>query len=86
MRPKTRPFDITHMLQTEQDIAEYLSVVLEDGDSDEFLCALGHVTKTRGMATVAKASSLTGETLDQALRPDSHPSFATILKGLCCIN
>ncbi len=25
-------FDITEMLQTDQDIAEYLTVVIEDGD------------------------------------------------------
>ena len=80
MRPKTRPFEITQMLQTEQDIAEYLCVALEDGDSDEFVRALRHSVKARGMTEIAKTSGLTREALYKALRPGSQPRFDTILK------
>ena len=30
------------------DITEYLSQVLEDGDNDEFIRAIGHIAKAKG--------------------------------------
>ena len=80
MKPQTRPFDVTEMLQTEADIAEYLSVVLEDGDPDLLAATLGDIAKARGMTEIAKASGLTREALYKALRPGSQPRFDTILK------
>ena len=38
---KLPDFDITEMLQTEQDVAEYLSVVIEDGDPALLAATLG---------------------------------------------
>jgi hypothetical protein len=37
------PFDITEYLDSQEAIAEYLSQVLEDGDNDEFIRAIGHI-------------------------------------------
>ncbi|MYZ51673.1 addiction module antidote protein [Malikia spinosa] len=80
MKPKTRPFDMTEHLPDEQAIAEYMSLVLEDGDQDELIRALGHIAKARGMTEIAKTSGLTREALYKALRPGSQPRFDTILK------
>lgn len=80
MKPKTRPFDMAERLPDEQAIAEYMSLVLEDGDQDELIRALGHIAKARGMTEIAKISGLTREALYKALRPGSHPCFDTILK------
>jgi probable addiction module antidote protein len=41
------PFDITEYLDSQVAIAEYLSQVLEDGDNDEFIRAIGHIAKAK---------------------------------------
>ena len=40
-------FEITEYLDSEEAIAEYLSQVLEDGDNDEFIRAIGHIAKAK---------------------------------------
>ena len=68
-------FDITEMLQTEQDIAEYLSVVIDDGDPAMLAVTLGDIARARGMTQIAKDSGLTREALYKALRPGASPRF-----------
>jgi len=77
---KLKPFDITRHLDTDEAMAEYLSQVLEDGDSDELIRALGHIAKAKGMAQVANASGLGRESLYKALSEGSQPRFETITK------
>lgn len=77
-----KPFDAADYLKTEQDCAEYLSVVLEDGDPALLAAALGDVAKARGMSQVARDSGLTREGLYKALSSQGNPSFATVLKVL----
>lgn len=73
-------FDMAEHLDSDQAIAEYLSMVLEENDPDELTHALGVVARARGMTEVAKASGLTREALYKALRPHSHPRFDTIAR------
>ena len=77
---KLKSFDITRYLDSEEAMAEYLSQVLEDGDSDELIRALGHIAKAKGMAAVAKKSGLGRESLYKALSTGSQPRFDTISK------
>lgn len=77
---KLKAFDITRHLDCEEAMAEYLSQVLEDGDNDELIRALGHIAKAKGMATVAKDSGLGRESLYKALSVGSQPRFDTISK------
>jgi probable addiction module antidote protein len=77
---KLKAFDITSHLNSEEAMAEYLSQVLEDGDNDELIRALGHIAKAKGMATVAKDSGLGRESLYKALSAGSKPRFDTISK------
>ena len=42
-------FDMAEQLRTDEDIAAYLSMLLEDGDTDELIHALGHIAKARSM-------------------------------------
>ena len=79
-KQKLKPFDITRHLDTDEAMAEYLSQVLEDGDSDELIRALGHIAKAKGMAQVANASGLGRESLYKALSEGSQPRFETITK------
>lgn len=71
-------FDMAEQLQTTDDIANYLSIVMEDGDPALFVAALGDIAKARGMSQLAKDSGLAREALYKALRPNSHPRFDTI--------
>ncbi|MBK6998555.1 MAG: putative addiction module antidote protein [Rhodoferax sp.] len=73
-------FDITEMLQTDQDIAEYLTVVIEDGDPAMLALTLGDIARARGMTEIAKASGIGREALYKALRPNSQPRFDTIAR------
>lgn len=73
-------FDLAEHLKTDEDIAIYLSVVLESDDHAELTHALGIVAKARGMTDVAKAAGLTREALYKALRPNSQPRFDTIAR------
>jgi len=68
------------LLDSDEAISEYLSQVLDDGDSDELLRALGYIAKAKGMAMIAKESGLGRESLYKALSPGSKPRFDTILK------
>ena len=71
-------FDIARHLKTEEDIAEYITMVIEEGDAAELAHALGVAAKARGMADIAQAAGLTREALYKALRPGAHPRFDTI--------
>jgi probable addiction module antidote protein len=79
-------FDMAEQLQNEEDIANYLSLVMEDGDTDEFKRALGYVAKARGMTQIANDSGLGRESLYKALRPGSRAEFSTISKVLKALN
>ncbi len=56
-------FDMAALLESDETISEYLSQVLADGDSEEFLRAIGYVAKAQGMAQVAKDSGRGRESL-----------------------
>ncbi len=71
-------FDMAEQLQTTEDIANYLSIVMEDGDPALFVAALGDIAKAKGMSQLAKDSGLAREALYKALRPNAHPRFDTI--------
>ena len=77
---KLKTFDTTRYLESEEAMAEYLSQVLEDGDNNELIRALGHIAKAKGMAIVAKESGLGRESLYKALSEGSQPRFETITK------
>ena len=71
-------FDMAEELKTEEDIAIYLNLVLEENDPAELAHALGIIAKAKGMTQVAKDSGLTREALYRALRPNASPRFDTI--------
>ncbi len=73
-------FDIAEHLKDNEDIAAYLSIVIEEGDAAELAYALGVAARARGMTEVARSSGLTREALYKALRPNAKPRFDTINK------
>ena len=71
-------FDIAEHRGSEQAMAEYLTVVLEENDPAALAGALVNMARARGMSEIAKASGITREALYRALRPDVLPRFDTI--------
>ena len=79
-KAKLLPFDAARYLTDDVAIAEYMTAVLETGDADLLLLALGDVARGRGMAQIAKDAGLGRESLYKALAPGAKPRFDTILK------
>ncbi len=79
-KPVITRFDLSDYLQSDEDIAEYLSQVLDEGDNDELIRAIGYIAKAKGMAQIAQASGLGRESLYKALAPGAKPRFDTVLR------
>ncbi len=73
-------FDAADYLKNEKDIADYLTVILEENDPSLLAAALGDIARARGMTQVAKNSGITREALYKALREGSDPRFETIVR------
>ena len=78
MRTQTRPWDPAEHLETEEDMAAYLNVALEEGDVGLIMATLGDIARARRMAMVAEETGLSRESL--SLSPNGNPEFATVLK------
>lgn len=75
-----RDFDPAAYLSDEKLLAEYLTQVMEDGNTEEFLAALGHVARVRGMKQVAESSGLGRESLYKVFAPGAKPRFETVMR------
>lgn len=71
-------FDMAEHLDSDEAIAEYLTIVMEDNDPGLLAAALGDIARARGMAQMAQAAGLTREALYKALRPGAQPRFDTV--------
>jgi probable addiction module antidote protein len=76
---KTTPFDAADYLETEEDVAAYLTEALATGDTAVVALALGAIARARGMTRIARASGLSRESLYRALSAGGNPEFATVL-------
>ena len=81
---KTRPYNASLYLKTEQDCALYLQAAIDESDGDPALivAALGDIARARGMMQLAHESGLTREGIYKALSPGGNLSFATVMKVL----
>lgn len=76
----TRPFDAANYLRDEDDVAEYLRQVLEEGDAAEIGAALGDIARARGMTRLARDTGLSRESLYKSLSGERAPSSDTLFK------
>jgi probable addiction module antidote protein len=79
---KTFPWDAAEHLETKEDMAAYLEVALEDGDSALIVAALGDIARSKGMTQIARETGLGRESLYKALSTEGNPEFTTVLKVL----
>ena len=77
---KTRPFDMANHLKNEEEVAEYLRQVLDDGDPALLAAALGDIAKARGMTQLARDTGLSRESLYKSLSGERAPSSDTLFK------
>ena len=82
---KPTKFEISDYLDDPQVIASYLNTVLEEGNSDELIVALGHITKAIGMTKIAEKTGMSRPSLYKALSEEAKPQFETIHKVLKAI-
>jgi len=75
-----KPFDMANYLDGEEDIAEYLRQVVEDGDPTELAMAMGNIARARGMTQLARETGLSRENLYRSLSGKRAPRIDTLLK------
>ncbi len=78
-------FDITDYLDSNEMIAEYLNEVLEQGNENDLIIAIGNVAKAMGMSQIAEKSGLSRPSLYKALSDGAKPQLSTIMKVLKAI-
>jgi len=71
-------FDAARYLTSDEEVAAYLTTILEENDTALLAAALGDIARAQGMTQVAKDSGITREALYKALRPGSAPRFDTV--------
>jgi probable addiction module antidote protein len=75
---ETTRYDTAAYLDSDEQIAEYLEVVFEDGDPAGIAMALGNVARARNMAAISRESGLTRETLYRAFAEGGNPTLETL--------
>lgn len=83
MTKKTRIADLpdfnpAKFLKDDEDMAAYLTIVIEENDPALLAAALGDIARARGMTEIARNTGITREALYKALRPNAKPRFDTI--------
>lgn len=76
----TSPFDLTEYLDSPEMIAEYINAVIEEGDQEMLVDAIGAIAKAQGMSMIAEKAHLNRQNLYKAFKRDSNPAFSTVQK------
>jgi probable addiction module antidote protein len=77
---KTKPFDESKFLETEEDFADLVNDALSTGHSGYIAAALGTVARAYGIKKLAEETGLNRATLYSALKEDGNPTLETIVK------
>ena len=75
-------FDAADFLDTDEEVSEYLALVLETGDAAHIAHALGVVARAKGMSKVAEESGVSRELLYRSLSNEGNPTLRTMLAVL----
>ncbi|MCI6574670.1 MAG: putative addiction module antidote protein [Actinomycetaceae bacterium] len=80
MTIKTKIFDPAQYIETPEDVADYLSIALEDGDPATLQMVLGDIARSEGMSKLARETGLNRESLYKSLSAQGNPTMDTIFK------
>lgn len=75
-------FDMSAQLRNKSDITDYLSLLLEERDTDQFIRSVGYFAKESGMTLIAHKTGLSLELLNESFSEDANPRFDIVLKAL----
>ena len=79
-KTKTKLWDPSEHLASEEDMAAYLEAALQEGDAALIAAALGDIAKAKGMSQIARETGLGRESLYKSLSAEGNPEFDTIMK------
>jgi probable addiction module antidote protein len=79
-KTRTKKWDPSDHLRSDEDMAAYLEAALEDGDPALVAAVLGDIARARGMTEVARQAGLGRESLYKALSRDGNPELSTVMK------
>jgi probable addiction module antidote protein len=80
MVEKFTRFDAAEFLETDEDVAFFLSDALESGNQAFINRAIGSVARAKGMTAIAKQSGIKREALYKALSETGNPQFKTVME------
>jgi probable addiction module antidote protein len=82
MTEKFSHWDSADYLKTDEDIARYFEICIEEdpGDGSLIRSALGAISRARGMTQLARDTGMSRDGLYTAFSKEGNPSFATVLK------
>lgn len=78
MALKLEPFNPADMLNTDEEIADFLTEAYLDDDPAVFVLALGDVVKKKGMADLARQTGLSRESLYKTFNGKVQPRWDTV--------
>lgn len=78
MTLKTTKFNPVDYLQSDEEVADYLTEAYQDDDPAVFVAALGNIVRHRGGARLAKETGLNRESLYKAFSGKSQPKWDTL--------
>ena len=79
MNSKTIAFNPAQYLESEEDIALFVSEALSTGDYKHIAHCLGIVARSKGMSSIAKETGLAREQLYRSFSEDGNPSLKSTL-------
>jgi probable addiction module antidote protein len=82
MAVEVSKWDASEYLENEEDIAAYLSAIMDEDDPALLQEALGDVAKARGMSQIARDAGVGRESLYKSLSSSGNPSYSTVVKVL----
>ena len=80
MTIKTTPYEFAHHVETDEDMMEYLTIILEENGVAGLTEALSYLAKKKGMTQTAKEAGLNRQSLYRTLSDKGNPNFDTVDK------
>jgi probable addiction module antidote protein len=69
-------------IETKEDVIGVLEAALEENNMDFLFSVIGDISRSKGMAQLARELNLDRKGLYKAFSPEGNPSFITVFKVL----
>ena len=78
MNIRTTAFNPVDYLESDAEIADYLTEAYQDDDPAVFIVALGHVARHKGVTRLARETGLNRESLYKTFNGKVQPKWDTV--------